>query len=254
MSVPDPGPPLLVLGPLLRHVDPVSATVWVETDRACEVAVLGRRARTFCVTGHHYALVVVEGLEPGGVTPYEGPLDGERVGPARPAGLPRAPPPPPPPPPPAAGAARALPHRVRFLPLRHPEHRRRRRGHPARRAGHLRRAAPGAAGGGVARRAGAAGRPGLRRRAHALDPRVALTAPAAAGPAGRPGRRLRGVHPALRGVLERPAGALADVDHPVLDDLRRPRDDRRLEPLRRLAPRGDRPGLVDPPDLRRPGQ
>jgi hypothetical protein len=74
-------PPLLLLGPLLRHVDPVSATVWVETDRACEVTVLDRRARTFCVQGHHYALVVVEGLEPGSVTPYEVHLDGRQVWP-----------------------------------------------------------------------------------------------------------------------------------------------------------------------------
>ena len=58
----DLGRPALI-GPLLRHVDPVSATVWVETDRACEVEVLGRRSRTFRVGGHHYALVLVEGLE-----------------------------------------------------------------------------------------------------------------------------------------------------------------------------------------------
>jgi hypothetical protein len=73
--------PVLLIGPLLRHVDPVSATVWVETDRACEVQVLDRRARTFCVGGHHYALVVVEGLEPGSTTPYEVHLDGARVWP-----------------------------------------------------------------------------------------------------------------------------------------------------------------------------
>ena len=73
--------PALVLGPLLRHVDPVSATVWVETDRACVVEVLGRRARTFCVGGHHYALVVVEDLEPGSTTPYEVRLDDALVWP-----------------------------------------------------------------------------------------------------------------------------------------------------------------------------
>jgi len=73
--------PVLILGPLLRHVDPVSATVWVETDRPCEVTVLGRRARTFCVGGHHYALVVVEDLQPGSTTPYEVHLDGGRVWP-----------------------------------------------------------------------------------------------------------------------------------------------------------------------------
>jgi phosphodiesterase/alkaline phosphatase D-like protein len=78
LSSPDP---VLLLGPLLRHVDPVSATVWVETDRPCEVEVLGRRARTFCVGGHHYALVVVEDLEPGSSTPYEVRLDGARVWP-----------------------------------------------------------------------------------------------------------------------------------------------------------------------------
>jgi hypothetical protein len=81
MPPPDQSSPALVLGPLLRHVDPVSATVWVETDRPCQVDVLGRRARTFCVGGHHYALVVVEGLEPGSTTPYEVRLDGEQVWP-----------------------------------------------------------------------------------------------------------------------------------------------------------------------------
>ncbi|WP_222193865.1 alkaline phosphatase D family protein [Modestobacter italicus] len=73
--------PLLLLGPLLRHVDPVSATIWVETDRSCVVEVLGHRAQTFCVNGHHYALVLVEGLEPGSVTPYEVHLDGAQVWP-----------------------------------------------------------------------------------------------------------------------------------------------------------------------------
>jgi hypothetical protein len=75
------GDPVLLIGPLLRHVDPVSATVWVETDRPCEVAVLGRRARTFRVGGHHYALVVVEDLEPGSTTPYDVRLDGVQVWP-----------------------------------------------------------------------------------------------------------------------------------------------------------------------------
>src|SRR3712207_1148310 len=81
MPLPGRENPVLLLGPLLRHVDPVSATVWVETDRPCTVEVLGRRARTFCVGGHHYALVVVEDLEPGSTTPYEVHLDGDRVWP-----------------------------------------------------------------------------------------------------------------------------------------------------------------------------
>ncbi|HEY1370233.1 MAG TPA: alkaline phosphatase D family protein [Gaiellaceae bacterium] len=69
--------PRLVLGPLLRHVDETSATVWVETDAPCEVEVLGATARTFRVQGHHYALVVVEGLAPGSITEYGVALDGE---------------------------------------------------------------------------------------------------------------------------------------------------------------------------------
>ena len=70
----------LVLGPVLRYVDETEATVWVETDAPCEVAVLGRESRTFHVAGHHYALVHVAGLEPGTATPYEVHLDGERSG------------------------------------------------------------------------------------------------------------------------------------------------------------------------------
>lgn len=80
--------PALVLGPLLRHVDPVSATVWVETDRPCEVDVLGRRARTFTVGGHHFALVLVEDLTPGSTTPYEVRLDGALVWPQAGSGFP----------------------------------------------------------------------------------------------------------------------------------------------------------------------
>src|SRR3954453_10876409 len=79
---------VLLLGPLLRHVDPESATVWVETDRPCEVAVLGRRARTFSMNGDHFALVVVEGLEPGSTTEYEVELDGARVWPPRQSAFP----------------------------------------------------------------------------------------------------------------------------------------------------------------------
>ena len=55
----------LILGPLLRHIGATDATVWVETDTPCEVDILGRRDRTFHVEGHHYAIVSVEGLEPG---------------------------------------------------------------------------------------------------------------------------------------------------------------------------------------------
>ena len=57
------------------------AVLWVETDSACEVEILGTRERTFCVCDHHYALVCCGGLEPGSWHEYEVKLDGERVWP-----------------------------------------------------------------------------------------------------------------------------------------------------------------------------
>jgi hypothetical protein len=66
----------LILGPILRHVDATSATVWVETDAPATVEVLGHTARTFCVRDHHYALVIIEDLEPGQSIPYDVALDG----------------------------------------------------------------------------------------------------------------------------------------------------------------------------------
>jgi PhoD-like phosphatase len=71
----------LVLGPLLRYVSDTEATIWVETDAACEVSVLGRSQRTFEVAGHHYALVCLDGFEPGEVREYEVELDGVAVWP-----------------------------------------------------------------------------------------------------------------------------------------------------------------------------
>jgi hypothetical protein len=68
----------LTLGPLLRYVGETEAVIWVETDDPCEVEVLGHTARTFCVRGHHYALVIVDGLEPGSTREYEVALDGRR--------------------------------------------------------------------------------------------------------------------------------------------------------------------------------
>jgi PhoD-like phosphatase len=77
--------PSLILGPLLRHVGPTDATVWVEPDAPCEVEVLvggsPHRSRTFSVEGHHYALVRVEDLEPGSSYEYEVTLDSEKVWP-----------------------------------------------------------------------------------------------------------------------------------------------------------------------------
>lgn len=84
--------PALILGPLLRYTGERDATVWVETDGACEVEVrtgsLGEavhrsahRAHTFRVEGHSYALVHVTGLEPGESYAYEVYLNRERCWP-----------------------------------------------------------------------------------------------------------------------------------------------------------------------------
>ncbi|GAA4911490.1 alkaline phosphatase D family protein [Streptomonospora salina] len=75
----------LRLGPLLRHVTETTATVWVETERPCEVAVDAgghtARSRTFTVHGHHYALCDLRGLSPGTALPYEVRIDGAAVWP-----------------------------------------------------------------------------------------------------------------------------------------------------------------------------
>ncbi len=71
----------LLLGPLLRYVGTAEASIWVETDSPCAVEVLGHTAATFCVEGHHFALVLLEDLEPGTSEEYEVMLDGERVWP-----------------------------------------------------------------------------------------------------------------------------------------------------------------------------
>ena len=70
----------LTLGPLLRYVGETSATVWVQTrDRAkVTVRAFGRSwdAPTFTAHGHHYALVVLDGLEVGASSEYEVEVDG----------------------------------------------------------------------------------------------------------------------------------------------------------------------------------
>jgi hypothetical protein len=75
----------LVLGPLLRHVDGESASVWVETDGPTTVTVTAgvhrAAAPTFAVHGHHYALLELTGLEPGTHTAYEVHLGDQRVWP-----------------------------------------------------------------------------------------------------------------------------------------------------------------------------
>ena len=75
----------LVLGPMHRWASTSEATVWVETDAACEVEVRAGDAtaseRTFEVEGHHYAIVRVSGLPEEAATPYEVALDGDVVWP-----------------------------------------------------------------------------------------------------------------------------------------------------------------------------
>lgn len=75
--------PALLLGPMLRYVGETEATIWVETDRECQVEVLGRRVPTFEVAGHHYGLVVLEGLTPGSEQEYGVALDGTVCWPPR---------------------------------------------------------------------------------------------------------------------------------------------------------------------------
>ncbi len=71
----------LLLGPMLRYVDRTEATIWVETDAACEVEILGHAASTFEVEGHHYALVHMTHLQPATRYPYSVRLDGTQVWP-----------------------------------------------------------------------------------------------------------------------------------------------------------------------------
>ncbi|PRY11708.1 alkaline phosphatase D family protein [Kineococcus rhizosphaerae] len=71
--------PLPLLGPVLRHVDATSATVWVEVAAPGHVHVdvelpdgSTRRGSepTLSLHGHHFALVVVDGLPTGESLPY----------------------------------------------------------------------------------------------------------------------------------------------------------------------------------------
>ncbi len=72
---PSPAGARLLLGPILRHVGATTATVWVQTSGPAQVEVLGCRASTFSVREQHYALVEINGLEPGTVTTYRVYLD-----------------------------------------------------------------------------------------------------------------------------------------------------------------------------------
>ena len=73
---------------MLRYVGATAATVWLETDAPCAVEILGHTETTFAVEGRHYAIVVVEELEPGTTYEYGVRLDGEPVWPRPESGLP----------------------------------------------------------------------------------------------------------------------------------------------------------------------
>lgn len=71
---------------MLRYADAVSASVWVQTDAPATVTLSAGpagtvSAPTFIVHGHHYALLVLDGLDPGASYPYTVALDGEQVWP-----------------------------------------------------------------------------------------------------------------------------------------------------------------------------
>ena len=70
---------------MLRYVDERRATIWVEADQPCEVAVtVGSRrasAATWAVHGHHYALVCLDQLPEKAASPYRVELNGVAVWP-----------------------------------------------------------------------------------------------------------------------------------------------------------------------------
>ena len=82
----------LVLGPLLRFVGEHDASVWVETAAPARVTVAadGRawHAASFVVEGHHYALVLLDDLEPGRTYDYVVSIDDEQVWPPAGSDLP----------------------------------------------------------------------------------------------------------------------------------------------------------------------
>ncbi|GAB3585450.1 alkaline phosphatase D family protein [Calidifontibacter terrae] len=75
----------LVLGPVLRHVDQTTATIFVRTADTSDVTVrcAGQdvTVSTFAVHGGHYAIVLLDHLQPGTVNDYQVLVDGEQVWP-----------------------------------------------------------------------------------------------------------------------------------------------------------------------------
>jgi hypothetical protein len=76
----------LLIGPVLRRVVGDRATIWVETTEPTVVRVQADgggagRSPTFTAYGHHYAMVVVDGLTPGADNAYRVLLDDRTVWP-----------------------------------------------------------------------------------------------------------------------------------------------------------------------------
>lgn len=75
----------ILLGPMTRYAGEDVATVWAQTRDAGEMTVrIGERAwstRTFGAHDHHYALLVLDGLEPGQVYEYTVEVNGEHAWP-----------------------------------------------------------------------------------------------------------------------------------------------------------------------------
>ncbi len=228
----------LVLGPLLRYVGTTDATIWVETDAACEVEVLGRREQTFCVAGPSLRAGAVEDLEPGRA--------GVRGGARRRAAL-------------AAAGSEFPPSVLRTfradeqielvfgscrvaLPQEPP--------YTLPKEATRRTAAASTPCTRSRSRSSTTTRPPTRTSCSSAATRSTPTrsrrrrrsssTAARAGPPARrrPGRRLRGVHAPLPRVVVGPGDPLAALDGLELDGHRRPRHARRLEHLRGLV-RGD---------------
>ena len=187
-------PATSLLGPVLRHVGETTAS-GLGADRprrprcGCSAA---RRARSRCRATTSRSSPS-PAWSPDSRTPYEVHLDGERVWPP-----PTQPVPAEPDPHPRPGVRRAQPHPLRLLPLREggrPELAAAARHRRARRLRGPDGAAPAR---GVARRAAAARRPGLRRRADPAEPAAHRRPPRPAPRlARRRDRRLRRVRRAL---------------------------------------------------------
>ena len=76
----------LLIGPVLRRIEGDKATVWVETTEPTHVRVQAEgggagSAPTFSAYGHHYAIVIVEGLTRGAASEYRMWLDDQQVWP-----------------------------------------------------------------------------------------------------------------------------------------------------------------------------